>query len=122
MRKLMYFVEVDRYRTMVYRIDLEEGKSLNPRALRGLFMEQAEGLLDMIRNKDYCTKIVFDDMGYGLGLKEYFIELIKEDRHIRMWSNGDIISPSEYEERQIEEKNKQMKLESEMTSWKWSDW
>lgn len=98
MRELMYFVDCDRDRTFINRIDLKDGKCLPPKRIEGVLTKQSLDLIYLIKNDFYknvgmCTKIIFDEFGYGRGLKEIFIRDMYYERDFRLHTNGDITSP-----------------------------
>lgn len=87
---MMYIIDAGRDETVIHRIDYVRGVYYIPKKIRGFLSEQAKDLIWMA-GRDKCDKIIFNEHGIGVGLKDRFIHEIKNDLHINMDFNGNII-------------------------------
>jgi hypothetical protein len=77
---MLYVVDVGRDETFIHRLDLDEGKYLRGKRLRGTMRIQVMDFVWMVE-QDRCNRIIFDEMGYGRGFKDLFNEMVKD----RLW-------------------------------------
>lgn len=84
----MFVVDTERDFSTIHSIEVTEGAYLMPKKTKGNFQDQSIQLLQLIL-KHRPEKLVFDEHGLGLGLKDRFVKLL-EEMNIEFSENGTV--------------------------------
>ena len=73
----LFIADAGRDYSVIHCVDVAKGEYLLPKRTKGNFNDQANQLLQLVL-KHRPEKLVFDEHGIGLGLKNRFELLLKE--------------------------------------------
>jgi hypothetical protein len=82
---MIYIIDTDRESTLIHRIDLEKGKYLMPKRVKGTLQEQTQQIVNLVE-KEEPIQIIFDKGGFGIAVADMFP---REMYHMRAYFTVD---------------------------------